>query len=74
MQLTIPKGSAQGRKLRLKARGLPATRAGGTAGDLYVVLTIALPPADSGKAREAYEGLAKAFPGYDPRAALAGGA
>ena len=74
MQLTIPKGSAQGRKLRLKARGLPATRAGGTAGDLYVVLTIALPPADTAKAREAYESQAKAFSGFDPRASLAGGA
>jgi len=74
VQLTVPKGSAQGRKLRLKARGLPATRAGGTAGDLYVVLTIALPPADSAKAREAYESQAKAFSGFDPRASLAGGA
>ena len=74
VQLTIPKGSAQGRKLRLKARVLPATRASGTAGDLYVVLTIALAPADTATAREAYEGLAKAFPGFDPRASLAGGA
>jgi len=74
VQLTIPKGSAQGRKLRLKARGLPATRAGGTAGDLYVVLTIALPPADTAGAREAYESQAKAFSSFDPRASLAGGA
>ena len=39
-----------------------------------MVLTIALPPADSAKAREAYEALAKAFAGFDPRASLAGGA
>ncbi len=72
VQLTIPKGSAAGRKLRLKGRGLPAAKAGGAAGDLYAVLAIVLPPADSDKAREAYAGLAKAFPGFDPRA-LRGG-
>jgi curved DNA-binding protein len=65
VQLTIPKGSAQGRKLRLKGRGLPAAKSTGTAGDLYVVLTIALPPADSAKAREAYEALAAAAAGFD---------
>jgi curved DNA-binding protein len=70
VRLTIPKGSAQGRKLRLKGRGLPAAKATGTAGDLYVVLTIALPPADTAKVREAYEALAKAASGFDPRAAL----
>ncbi|MEO5882908.1 MAG: DnaJ C-terminal domain-containing protein [Caldimonas sp.] len=74
VQLTLPKGSAQGRKLRLKARGLPATRASGTAGDLYVVLSIALPPAEGAKGREAYEALEKAFAGFDPRAGSAGGA
>jgi len=72
VQLTIPKASAQGRRLRLKGRGLPAAKASGNAGDLYVVLGIALPPADTAKAREAYEGLAKAAPDFDPRAALAG--
>jgi len=72
VQLTIPKGSAQGRKLRLKARGLPATRASGTAGDLYVVLTIALPPADAAKARETYEAMASTFADFNPRAALTG--
>ena len=66
MQLTIPRARPQGRKLRLKARGLPATRASGTAGDLYVVLTIALPPADTAEAREAYEAMAKAFRGLRP--------
>jgi curved DNA-binding protein len=72
VQLTIPKASAQGRRLRLKGRGLPAAKASGTAGDLYVVLGIALPPADTAKTREAYEGLAKAAADFDPRAALAG--
>jgi curved DNA-binding protein len=72
VQLTIPKGSAAGRKLRLKARGLPATRASSTAGDLYVVLTIALPPTDAAKAQEAYEAMASAFADFNPRASLVG--
>ncbi len=72
VQLTIPKGSAVGRKLRLKGRGLPAAKASGTAGDLYAVLTIALPSADPEKAREAYEAMARAFAGFDPRASLSG--
>jgi curved DNA-binding protein len=66
VQLTIPKGSAAGRKLRLKGRGLPA-RSGGTPGDLYAVLAIALPPADTDKARDAYAAMAATFAGFDPR-------
>ncbi|MGZ5240544.1 MAG: DnaJ C-terminal domain-containing protein, partial [Caldimonas sp.] len=72
VQLTIPKGSSAGRKLRLKGRGLPAAKAGAAAGDLYAVLTIALPAADSDKAREAYAALARAFAGFDPRATRGG--
>ncbi|MGM9488171.1 DnaJ C-terminal domain-containing protein [Ideonella sp. YS5] len=65
VQLTIPPGSSSGRKLRLKGKGLP----GATPGDLYAVLDIHVPPADSAQAREAYAALARAFPGYDPRSA-----
>ena len=63
VQLTVPKGSAAGRKLRLKGRGLP----GKNPGDLYAVLAIVLPPADTDAARAAYEGFAKAFPNFAPR-------
>jgi curved DNA-binding protein len=63
VQLGIPAGSAQGRKLRLKGRGLP----GKTPGDLYAVLQIALPKADTDAARGAWAALAKAFAGFDPR-------
>ncbi len=66
VQLTIPKGSSAGRKLRLKGRGLPA-RGNGAAGDLYAVLTIALPPADNDKARDAYTAMASTFAGFDAR-------
>ena len=68
VELTIPKGSQSGRKLRLKGRGLP----GKNPGDLYAVLTIALPKAESDAARAGYETLAKAFPAFDPRAHLQG--
>ncbi|HEY2558815.1 MAG TPA: DnaJ C-terminal domain-containing protein [Caldimonas sp.] len=63
VQLTVPKGSAGGRKLRLKGRGLP----GKNAGDLYAVLAIVAPKAESDAARAAYENLAKAFPDFQPR-------
>lgn len=67
LELTIPKGSAGGRKLRLKGRGIP----GKTPGDFYVVLGVALPPADEPKARAAYEAFAAGFD-FNPRAQLKG--
>jgi curved DNA-binding protein len=66
VQLTIPPGSQAGRKLRLKGRGIPAGGANGTPGDLYAVLTIVLPKADTPKAKAAYQALADAFD-FDPR-------
>ena len=63
VELTIPPGSTAGRKLRLKGRGIP----GQPAGDLYVVLAVALPPGDTPKARAAYEAFAAAFD-FNPRA------
>ena len=69
VQLTIPPGSRAGRKLRLKGRGIPAASAGGSAGDLYAVLSIVLPSADTPKAKAAYEAMAAAFD-FDPRAHL----
>ena len=68
VQLTVPKGSQAGRKLRLKGRGLP----GKNPGDLYAVLAIVAPKADTEAARAAYETLAKAFPDFKPRAHLQG--
>ncbi len=63
VQLTVPKGSAAGRKLRLKGRGLP----GKNPGDFYAVLAIVVPKAETDAARAAYENLAKAFPNFQPR-------
>lgn len=67
VQLTIPANSVAGRQLRMKGRGIP----GKPPGDLYAVLTIALPPADSEGARETYRAMALAF-NFNPRAHLEG--
>jgi curved DNA-binding protein len=41
-------------------------------GDLYAVLAVVAPKADSDAARAAYEDLAKAFADFRPRAHLQG--
>lgn len=66
VQLSVPAGSSQGRRLRLKGKGMP----GKLPGDLYAVLTIAQPLAASETEKAAYSALAEAFPAYDPRADL----
>jgi len=63
IDLKIPAGSQADRKLRLKGRGLP----GKSPGDLYVVLKIAIPPADTEKAKAAYRRMEKEFD-FNPRA------
>ena len=68
VQLSIPPGSASGRRLRLKGRGIPSQ----PPGDLYAVLTIALPPSETTAAREAWTQLATAFADFNPRQALKG--
>ena len=39
----MPPGTSSGPKLRLKGRGVPASRSGGGVGDQYVKLKIVLP-------------------------------
>ncbi|WP_019939163.1 DnaJ C-terminal domain-containing protein [Bordetella sp. FB-8] len=58
----VPSGSQNARKLRLRGRGLP----GEPAGDFYLVLEVVLPPADSDKARQLYETMAREMP-FNPR-------
>lgn len=66
VELTIPRGSMPGRKLRLRGKGLPSS----PPGDLFVVLEVLAPPADSKAALEAYKALEHAFSGFNPRSAL----
>jgi len=66
VEVKIPPGSASGRKLRLKGRGLPAK----LPGDFYFVLQLAVPVANTEADRQAYADMAAAFNGFDPRAHL----
>jgi curved DNA-binding protein len=66
VEVKIPAGSASGRKLRLKGRGLP----GKTPGDFYFVLQLTLPPGGSDAARQVYADMAAAFKAFKPRAHL----
>lgn len=68
VEVKVPAGSTAGRKLRLKGRGLP----GVTPGDFYFVLLIVQPAADSDSAKSFYQGMAKQFPTFSPRAKLGG--
>ena len=63
VELKIPPNSSGGRKLRLRGRGIPAKEAG----DLYVVLQIALPAADTEAAKNAYREMERALK-FNPRA------
>lgn len=62
VELKIPANSNSGRKLRLKGRGIP----GGEPGDLYVVIVIITPAAETEAEKEAYRAMAKSF-NFNPR-------
>ncbi|MEO7106926.1 MAG: DnaJ C-terminal domain-containing protein, partial [Rhodoferax sp.] len=65
VEVTVPPNARSGMKLRLKERGLSAK----TPGHLYLLIDIALPPADTDAVRKAYEQLAQAAP-FNPRSHL----
>ncbi|CBL46135.1 Curved DNA-binding protein [gamma proteobacterium HdN1] len=69
MNLKIPAHSQNGKRFRLKGRGMP----GATPGDFFVVLDVVLPDASDEKARELYQEMAKTM-AFDPRAAWGGSA
>src|SRR5689334_11670852 len=64
----VPKGTSDGRILRVRGRGVPK-RSGGH-GDLLVTVKVAVPANLEGEAQEALEAYAKAerASGFDPRA------
>jgi len=68
----VPKGTTDGRILRVRGRGVPK-RSGGH-GDLLVTVKVAVPPNLEGAAKEALEAYAVAerSSGFDPRAGWAG--
>ncbi|MES2300165.1 MAG: DnaJ C-terminal domain-containing protein [Pseudomonadota bacterium] len=67
LQVNVPAGSQNGRKLRLKGRGIP----GEPAGDLYLVLDVVVPPADTEQARALYATMARDM-AFNPRARAGG--
>ncbi len=69
VDMKIKPESANGSKLRLKGRGLPAGSAGNRPGDLYVVLQLTLPPAATDKAKELYRDMQKELD-FNPRTRL----
>lgn len=69
LTLTVPAGSRPGNRLRLKGKGLPEAGKSKPAGDLFVTLQVAWPPADTDTAKAAYAALASQFPDFAPRGA-----
>ena len=69
VQMAIPPNTPSGRTLRLTGKGIPSPSLGKPAGDLYAVIQIALPPADTEAARQAYADLARVS-AFNPRAGL----
>lgn len=67
VQLSIPSGSQNGAKLRMRGKGIEAK--GKPRGDLIAHLEIVLPAAGSAEVKEALERVQEAFDG-DPRADL----
>ncbi|MCH8506430.1 MAG: DnaJ domain-containing protein [Ectothiorhodospiraceae bacterium] len=65
IDMKIPAGSQNGKRLRLKGRGLP----GKPAGDQYVHLKLVTPPADTEAARALYRKMRDEMP-MDPRESL----
>lgn len=65
IELKIPEGSVSGRKMRLKARGIP----GSPPGDCYVILSIALPPADTEAAKDLYRKMEHEL-AFNPRSKM----
>lgn len=67
VEVTVPAGSQTGRKLRLRGKGIPAN----PHGDLYLILEVVLPPADTERAKEIYEMMAREL-AFNPREHLKG--
>ena len=62
VKVRIPAGAQSGRQLRVRGKGLP----GDPPGDLLLDIRIVTPPADTPRARELYETMARELP-FDPR-------
>jgi curved DNA-binding protein len=64
LKVNLPKNAKNGQQLRLKDKGIPNK----TAGHLYLIINIVLPPAHSEQEQQAYQQFADAFSTFRPRA------
>ncbi len=62
LKLRIPAGAQHGRQLQVRGKGIP----GDPPGDLILDIRIVVPPADTPRARELYETMAREL-AFDPR-------
>jgi curved DNA-binding protein len=62
VRVRVPEGAQGGGQLRLRGKGIP----GDPPGDALLDLKVVLPPADSPRAREIYESMAREL-AFDPR-------
>lgn len=62
LKIRIPQGAQSGTPLRVRGKGLP----GHPPGDLLLDIRVVFPPADSPRARQFYETMAREMP-FDPR-------
>ena len=68
VKVRIPEGTQSGRQLRVRGKGIP----GEPPGDLLLDIQVVVPAADTPRARELYETLAREL-AFDPRATLSQG-
>jgi curved DNA-binding protein len=62
VKVRIPEGAQSGRQLRVRGKGIP----GEPPGDLLLDIQVALPPANTPKARQFYETMAREL-AFNPR-------
>jgi curved DNA-binding protein len=62
VKVRIPEGARSGRQLRVRGKGIP----GEPPGDLLLEIQVVLPPADTPRARELYETMAREM-AFNPR-------
>jgi curved DNA-binding protein len=65
LNVRIPPGAQSGRQLRVRGKGIPSS----PPGDLLLDVRVVVPPADTPRAKELYEAMAREL-AFDPRAAM----
>ncbi|WNB75216.1 DnaJ C-terminal domain-containing protein [Methylomonas koyamae] len=63
LKVRIPEGTQSGQQLRVRGKGIPSP----TPGDLLLDIQVVLPPANTAKAKELYQTMAREL-AFDPRA------